>query len=61
MLTQAIFAAIAKEHAPLSRLHDSRYRSKWTHFKEKLIGDTDPSDMMNDIIRTTVTAFHQPC
>ena len=32
-------------------------RSKWTQFKETLIGDTDPSSMINDIIRTTVHRF----
>ena len=34
-------------------------RSKWTQFKEKLIGDTDPSAIMNDLIRTVVRA--RPC
>ncbi len=32
-------------------------RSKWTQFKEKLIGDTDPSAIMNDLIRTVVSAW----
>ena len=48
--------------APLSQAEQflCTLRSKWTHFKEKLIGDTDPSDMMNDIICTTVSPASPP-